>query len=90
MNEYIKLKDDIEFKKLKKYGFFEDEVNCEEGDHYYHLNNYYIEIGNFRITVNMIDRHIDILCLSNETGVHNIFNLKPLYDLIVNNMVEVR
>lgn len=89
MNEFIKLKDGIDFKELVKYGFEEDPVNCEKGDTYYHLNNYYIEIGDFRITVNILDRHIDILCLVSEGGLYNIFNLKPLYQLIIDDMVEI-
>jgi len=87
--DFIKLKDDINFKELFKFGFVEDPTNCEYGDTYYHLNNYYLQIGDFRITVNTISRHIDILCLAKEKGLHNIFNLKPLYGLISNDMVEL-
>lgn len=89
MNEFIKLKDGIDFAKLLEFGFMEDEVNCEKGDHYYHLNNYYIQIDDFRITVNMLDRHIDILCLASEKRLYNMFNLKSLYQLVSNNMVEL-
>jgi len=86
---FIKLKDDIDFGKLEALGFIEDPANCEPGDTYYHLNNYYLQIGDFRITVSTISRHIDILCLVREVGLHNIFNLKPLYDLISSGMVEL-
>ena len=90
VNEFIKLKDGVGFNKLIEYGFEEDPVNCKKGDTYYHLNNYYIQVNDtFRITVNMLDRHIDILCLVNESGLYNIFNLKPLYQLITNGLVEV-
>lgn len=85
----VRLKKDVPFKTLKEYGFVEDDANCEPGDHYYHGNNYYLEKGDFRITVNMHDRHIDILCLAKETGVHNIFEVKPLFDLFTSGLVEV-
>lgn len=88
--EFIRLKDDVDFGKLNEFGFEEDSANCEKGDHYYHLNNYYIQVGkDFRVTVNMLDRHIDILCLTSETGLHNMFNIKPLYDLISFGLTEV-
>lgn len=87
---YIKLKDFIDFKKLEEFGFQEDPANCEPGDHHYHMNNYFIQIDDhFRITVNMIDRHIDVLCLAEEKSLYNIFNLKPLFDLIASDLVEV-
>jgi len=90
MNQYIKLKDNINLNKLAQYGFIEDPTNCEHPeDHYYHLNNWFCQINNeFRITVNTNNRHIDILCYVEETGLFNIFNLKPLYNLIKDNMVE--
>ena len=88
--ECIKLKKDVDFKQLIAFGFEEDSANCEPGDHYYHLNNYYAQVGrNFRITVNMLDGHIDVLCLANESGLHNIFNIKPLFDLLTSGLVEV-
>lgn len=88
--KFIKLKDDVDFKILKTFGFQEDEANCEFGDSYYHLNNYYIQVNkDFRITVNTNNRHIDILCLAEEHGLYNIFNLKPLYDLISIGITEV-
>lgn len=88
--DYIKLKDDVPFHILTRFGFEEDSANCEPGDHYYHLNNYYIQINNeFRITVYMTNRCIDILCLPSDTCVHNIYNIKPLFDLISNGLVEI-
>lgn len=90
--EYLKLKEDVPFSELEKYGFEKDATNCEDPeDHYYWLNNYYAQVhDDFRITVNMNERSIDVLCLCEETGLHNISNLKPLYDLIINNLVEVK
>lgn len=88
--EFMRLKEDVEFKNLVDFGFEEDPANCEKGDHYYHLNNYYTQVGkDFRVTVNMIDRHIDVLCLAKESGLHNMFNVKPLFDLFSNGLVEV-
>ena len=87
--ECIKLKNDIDFTKLITFGFTEDPANCEPGDTYYHGNNFYKQIGDFRITVNIHSRRIDMLCLAKETGLHNIYNLKPLYDLISSGMIEV-
>jgi len=87
--ECIKLKNDIDFTELDKFGFMEDPTNCEPGDHYYHLNNYYNQIGDFRITVNTHSRRIDILCLARKAELYNIYNLKPLYDLISGGMVVV-
>lgn len=87
--ECIRLKDSVPFQKLIELGFVEDPVNCEEGDHYY-LNNYYFSVTEeFRITVNLLSRHIDVLCLPKDTGLHNMFNLKPLHDLLINGLVEV-
>lgn len=88
--EFIKLKDDVPFQNIAKFGFEEDFANCEDPrDHYYHLNNYYCQVNKeFRITVNMNSRRIDILCLPSDVGVHNISNIKPLYDLISNGLVE--
>ena len=87
--ESIKLKDNIDLNLLKEFGFQKDINNCESGDHYYHLNNYFIEIGNFRITVNTVYRNIDILCLAKDAELYNIGNLKPLYELISKDMVEL-
>lgn len=90
MTEFIKLKDSVNIDELTKFRFNKDPANCEdEEDHYYWLNNYFYDMDEWRITVNTVDRHIDILCLCKESGLHNIFNLKPLFDLISNNMVEV-
>jgi hypothetical protein len=88
--EFVKLKDEVNFEKLTDFGFVEDDSNCEKGDVYYHLNNYYVQAGkDFRVTVNILDRHIDVLCLAQETGVHNIFNVKPLFELLTSGLVEI-
>jgi hypothetical protein len=88
--EHIRLKKEVDFKKLIEFGFEEDQANCEIGDHYYHLNNYFVQVGKeFRVTVNILDRHIDVLCLASEPGLHNMFNIKPLYDLLSSGLVEV-
>lgn len=87
--EFVKLKDDVDFEKLKEFGFEEDPNNCEVGDHYYHLNNYYIQVGeDFRVTVNMLNRCIDVLCLPKVTSVYNMFNVTPLFDLMTSGLVE--
>lgn len=87
---FIKLKDNIQFNELEKFGFEEDTVNCEQGDYYYYLNNYYAQIDKeFRISINMHSRYIELLCLPSDLSVHNIYNLKPLVDLIINDLVEI-
>lgn len=87
----IKLKDEISLELLKSYGFAPDQANCEHPeDRYYYLNNYYKQINkNFRVTINAIDRHIDILCLPDDTVVHNIYNVSVLYNLIADGLTEV-
>lgn len=88
--ESIKLKKEVDFKELIQFGFEEDPSNCDAGDHYYYMNNYYVQVGkDFRVTINMHDRHIDVLCLASEPGLHNMFNIKPLYDLLSSGLVEV-
>ncbi len=90
-NDFVRLKKEVDIETLSNYGFIKDPANCEdEGDTYYHLNNYYLQIGSdFRITVNTIDRHIDILCLAKESVLYNMFNLKPLFILFETGYVEL-
>ena len=89
MSNYIKLKDCVSFDDLIKYGFVEDEANCEAGDTYYHLNNWYTQIGNFRVTINIHSRHIDILCLPKDRVIHNMYNLSVIYRLITDGLVDL-
>lgn len=86
----MKLKDNIPLERLSDYGFIKDPVNCDHPeDTYYHLNNYYIQIhDNFRITVNMFSKRIEILCLSDGQGVENTSNLDVLYDLFADDLIE--
>lgn len=39
----MRFKDNIDFSEHIKYGFIEDEANCEYGEYYYSSNNYYYE-----------------------------------------------
>jgi hypothetical protein len=87
----VKLKDIKDLTKLTEYGFIEDPANCEVGDHYYHSNNYYLWVnGDFRITVNTHDGHVDVLCLADESGLYTMFYLKPLYDLFASGLIEIQ
>lgn len=90
-NDFVRLKKEVNIKVLHNYGFIKDPANCEdEGDTYYHLNNYYLQTGdNFRITVNTFDGHIDILCLAHESVLYNMFNLEPLFELFEAGYVEL-
>lgn len=85
----VKLKKGIGLDKLFAFGFEEDQANCEKGDTYYHLNNYYVQKGDFRITVSTISGHVDILCLAKESGLYNMFDLTPLFDLMTSGLVEI-
>ncbi|ASJ54840.1 hypothetical protein BP422_15465 [Brevibacillus formosus] len=85
----IKLKDGINISRLTDHGFSEDPANCEVGDTYYHLNNYFAEIGDFRVTVSTISGHVDILCLTKESGLHNMFDLSPIANLFSSGLVVV-
>lgn len=89
-NKCVRLKKGINIEALRNYGFIEDPQNCEdEGDTYYHLNNYFLQLGSdFRITVSTNDGHIDILCLAKESALHNVFNLSPLFELFEAGYVE--
>ncbi|QST02427.1 hypothetical protein IMZ31_23545 (plasmid) [Pontibacillus sp. ALD_SL1] len=84
----IKLKDDVSFNILKQYGFEEDPANVDEGDTYYADNNYYVGIGDFRITVSTHGKTIDVLCLAKEPRLYNIVDLTPLYHLIMDGHTE--
>ena len=90
--DVIKLKDDVDFEKLKELGFEPDPANCDHpADHYYHLNNYYAAVGeNFRVTVNTVNRSVDVLCLAGSAGLHNMANIKPLFDLLSSGLVEAQ
>ena len=80
----MKVKDNIDFKELELIGFKEDEYNVEEGDHYYSSNNYYYEIDEeSRIVVNMLDRNISILTLSDDrlSGAYNLDKILEMFKL---------
>lgn len=90
----MKLKKDIEFNKLKLYGFIEDEANCEEGDHYCDSNNYYYEFNNsygarFRLVVNILTREFGLLALSEEVGLIQLYELDIFVSLIRDELVEI-
>jgi len=87
----MKIKKDVPLSTLLDFGFIEDPVNCDHPeDTYYHLNNYYIQIhDHFRITVNIFSKQIEILYLSNSDGLSNTSNLDILYELFVNNLIEI-
>ena len=85
------INDTIDFYQLSKYGFTEDPVNCEHPeDHYYYLNNWFWQHGDFRITVNTLDRKLDILCLAKNRELYNIYDFDVLYDLFKDGLVEKR
>ena len=85
------IKNSIEFNQLTKYGFTEDPANCEcSEDHYYHLNNWFWSYKDFRITVNTLNRSLDILCLAKDRELYNIYNFDVLYKLFEDGLVEKR
>jgi hypothetical protein len=87
----LKLKEEVDFKELIKYGFEEDPTNCENiEDHYYFLNNYYYQDDQFRVVVGMLNRNIEILCLPKELELLQTSMLEPLYNLIKDNLVYIK
>lgn len=89
---YIKLKDNVPFDALVlDYGFIKDEANCENPeDHYYWLNNYYYQGNNdFRITINMLNRKLEILCLAKEEELYQLSELIPIMELIEDGLLEI-
>lgn len=89
----MKLKDNIKFDELLKYGFVEDEANVEEGDHFYGTNNYYYKFKNsygaeFRLVVNIHSREVEILALARETGLLQLCDLDIFVELIKKGVVE--
>ncbi|MDM0587746.1 hypothetical protein QTH25_13295 [Clostridium perfringens] len=89
----MKLKDNIDFKELEKYGFIEDPDNCEEGEHYYGENNYYYEFkgcysAEFRLVVNIHTREFEILTMSEEYGLIQLCDLDMIVKLIKDGLVE--
>lgn len=90
---YIKLKDDVPFNALVlDYGFIEDEANCEHPeDHYYWLNNYYYQANDdFRITINMLSRKLEVLCLAKEERLHQMSELIPVIELVQDGLLEIK
>lgn len=85
----LKLKENIPFSTLKKYGFIADPTNCEHPeDHFYWLNNWYNQINDeYRITVSTIDKHIEILSLG-EAGLRNTKNIDVLYKMIKDDIID--
>ncbi|EGT3606780.1 hypothetical protein FKF97_10275 [Clostridium perfringens] len=89
----MKLKDNVDFKELEKYGFIEDPVNCEFGDTYYGSNNYFYEFkqsygAEFRLTVNMHTRYFEILAISEEYGLIQLCDLDIIVKLIKDGLIE--
>ncbi len=89
----MKLKDNIDFKELEKYGFIEDPANCEPGEHYYSSNNYYYAFTNCygtesRLTVNIHTREFEILTMSEEYGLIQLCDLDMIVKLIKDGLVE--
>lgn len=89
----MKLKDNIDFKELEKYGFIEDPANCESGEHYYDNNNYYYAFTNCygaegRLTVNIHTREFEILIMAEEYGLIQLCDLDIIVKLIKDGMVE--
>lgn len=80
----MKIRDGVDFEYLKTIGFVEDEGNVSKGDHYYGSNNYYYEFDEeSRLVVNMLDREISILTLSNDRlcGVYNLDKILEMFKL---------
>ena len=89
----MKLKDNIDFKKLEKYGFIEDPNNCEEGEHYYGENNYYYEFkscysAEFRLVVNIHTRKFEILAMAKNTGLLQLCDLGVIVELMKDGLIE--
>ena len=85
----MKIRDDIDFKQLEVIGFIEDECNISEGDHYYSGNNYYYEFDEeSRLVVNMLDREISILTLSDDI-LCGVYNLDKILEMFKMNMIEM-
>lgn len=88
-NGFVRLKKNVSIEELKSFGFEPDPVNCELGDTYYHLNNYYVPIGDsFRVTISIHGGQVDILCLSQTGQLENMYDLKLLYDMFSSDMFE--
>lgn len=89
----MKLKDNIDFSELIKYGFIEDGANCEHGEHYYSSNNYYYEFeetfgADFRLVVNAHDRKFEILSLSKDGGLTQLLDLDIILKLFKDGLIE--
>lgn len=83
------IKDTVNFNQLSEYGFVEDEANCNDPeDHYYYLNNWYCQNGNFRITVSTLSKRLDILCLAKDRELYNIYDFDVLFDLFNDGLIE--
>ncbi|WP_075810222.1 hypothetical protein [Clostridium perfringens] len=89
----MKLKDNVEFKELEKYGFIEDLDNCEEGEHYCGENNYYYNFiscysAEFRLVVNIHTRKFEILAMAKRTGLLQLCDLDIMVKLIKDGLIE--
>lgn len=87
----LKLKEEVNFKELIKYGFEEDPTNCGDiEDHYYFLNNYYYQDDQFRVVISMLNRSIEIFCLPKELELLQTSMLEPMYNLIKDDLVYIK
>lgn len=85
----MKIRNDIDFKQLEAIGFIEDECNVSEGDHYYSGNNYYYEFDEeSRLVVNMLDREMSILTLSDDR-LCGVYSLDKILEMFKMNMIEM-
>lgn len=89
----MKLKENINFKDLEKYGFIEDPSNCEPGETYYGDNNYYYEFNScysadFRLVCNMHTREFEILAMSKEIGLLQLCSLDIFIKLVKDGLIE--
>lgn len=86
----LKLKKEVSFETLSKYGFIEDPVNCEHPDDaYYWLNNWFYQANEeIRITISINNRGIEVLCLPKHLRLVNSFNIDVLFDLFKDGLIE--
>ena len=90
----MKLKENINFKDLEKYGFVEDPSNTRYDNPYDNKdNNYYYKFNrsysaDFRLICNMYTREFKILAIRKNIGSQQLCDLDIFMKLIKDGLVE--